>query len=168
MRDHPPAGLAILLALAALVSGCSGSGSRAPCLTNDPMAITFPFQRLENMSHEAEGDTELARFAFDPAALGEVTVTVEPALGPFVEFNTGQATDVQGDRLWSVRIEGLVGGASTDQVRATPSETHRIRNIVQVVDQNAFRWVVGTAAGACVRLGNEPNDAVVVVHVSAP
>ena len=168
MRGHPPAGPAILLGLAALVAGCVGSDSRAPCLTNNPTVITFPFQRLAIVSHEAEGGTELARFAFDPAALGEVKVTVEPALGPFIEFNTSQPIDVQGDRLWSIRIEGLVGGASTDRVRASPSETHRIREIVQVVDENAFRWVVGTAAGACVRLGNEPNDAVVVLHVSAP
>ena len=119
-----------------------------------------------NVSHEAEGGTELARFAFDPAAAGDVTVTVDPAVGPFLEFPTGQPIGVQGHQLWSVRIVGLVGGASTDQVRSPIEERWQIREIVQVLDDGAFRWIVGTAAGSCMRLGVNESAALVLLHVS--
>ena len=45
-------------------------------------------------------------------------------------------------------------------------ETYRIREIVQVSDPTAFRWIVGTATGSCVRLGTNVDAATLVLHVT--
>lgn len=167
-RGRRLAGRFFLLAFAAATMGCGAPAATTPCLDEAPRVVTVPFQRLENVSHEVEGGTELARFAFDPASPGEVTVTVEPAEGPFFEFNTSQPIGLQGHQLWSVRIEGLVGGAATDRVRSDNLETFGIREIAQVKDatEEAFHWIVGTAAGSCVRLGADADAATFVLHVS--
>jgi hypothetical protein len=51
-------------------------------------------------------------------------------------------------------------------VRSDIQERWQIREIVQVLDDGAFRWIVGTAAGSCVRLGVNESAALVVLHVS--
>jgi hypothetical protein len=150
----------------ALLIGCGEPAPSEPCLGEAPLAVTLPLQRLEGVSHEADGDREWARFAFDRAAHGEVTVTVEAPMPPYLEFSTGAPIAVKGDRLWSVRIDGLVGGAATDRMRADALDRYRIQEIVQVVDPETFRWVVGTVTGACVRLRADEEAGSVVLAVT--
>jgi hypothetical protein len=152
--------------LLGVTMSCAAPAPTAPCLAEAPRVVTVPFQRLVNVFHEAESGTEIARFDFDRATAGDVTVTVEPAIPPFIEFNTGQPIGVQGHQVWSVRMEGLVGGAATDRVRSDVGENHRIREIVQVQDPTASRWIVGTATGSCVRLGINVDAGTLVIHVS--
>jgi len=154
------------MAFAIAGTGCGPSSAPAPCLGVDAEVVSVPFRRLLNVSHELGDGFELARFVFDPAAPGQATVSVQPATPPFIEFNINEPIGVQGQQLWSVRIEGLVGGAATDRVRSDVAETNRIREIVQVVDRGTFRWVVGTAAGSCVRLGVDQETGVVVLNVA--
>ena len=156
----------MVLAFAVAGTGCGPSSAPAPCLGDDAEVVSVPFQRLVTVSHELGDGFELARFAFDPAARGQATVSVQRATPPFIEFNVNEPIGVQGQQLWSVRIEGLVGGAATDRMRADVSETNQIREIVQVVDRGAFRWVVGTAAGSCVHLGADEETGIVVLHVA--
>jgi hypothetical protein len=158
---------ALLLTLAA-AGGCSAPGPTAGCLTDAPQAVTLPFQHFEKVSHEIAGDSEVARFVFDPAVAGQVRVTVQRTLPqPYREFNTGEIIEVKREQFWSVRVDGLVGGAATDRIQVDPGETALIREVVQVVDAEDFRWVVGTAARACVRLGGMPETATVVLHATA-
>lgn len=152
--------LAATMAATVLAAGCVAP--TGPCLGAAPETVTLPFGRLESVSHEAEGGVELARFAFDQTVAGVVTVTASPADGPFFDAAFGEAIpDVQGDRQTSVTMDGLVGGAATDRLRADAINPHRIREIVQVKDPDLSRWVVGTVGGSCVRL--RPNiDAAIV------
>lgn len=162
----PPLPVALLVILA-VAGGCGAPGPTQACLTDAPRVVTLPFQHFQNISHEAAGGSELARLAFDRAVPGEVTVTVERTLPqPYREFNTGEIIGVQGEQFWSIRVDGLVGGAASDRSRVDAGESHLIRDIVQVVDPQAFRWVVGTAAGACVRFGGTADSATVVLHVT--
>ena len=167
-RSSAPLGAAalVVLAVVAAAGACGAPAATTPCLGEAAQVVGISSQRLLNVSHEAEGGTELARFVFDPAAQGDVTVTVDPAVGPFFEFSTGQPIGVQGHQLWSVRIVGLVGGTATDRVRSQLEERWQIREIVQVLDDGAFRWIVGTAAGSCVRFGVNESAALIVLHVS--
>ncbi len=158
---------ALLLTLAA-AGGCSAPGPTPGCLTDAPQVVSLPFQHFEHVSHDIAGDSEVARFVFDPAVPGEVTVIVQRTLPqPYREFNTGEIIGVQGEQFWSIRIDGLVGGAATDRLRVDPGETALIREVVQVVDAEAFRWVVGTAARACIRFGGTAETASVVLHATA-
>ena len=109
--------IALSFVLVGVALSCAEPAPKAPCLTDAPQVVSLPFQRLVNVFHEAESGTEIARFDFDPAAVGDATITVEPATPPYIEFNTNHPIGVQGHQLWAVRIEGLVGGAATDRLR---------------------------------------------------
>ena len=156
------------LCVATVVAGaCAAQAPSGPCLADLPEIVTIPFSRLEQVSHEADGTTELVRFQFDPASAGVSSATVAPAdAGPFIEANIQEQVAVQGARLTAVRIEGLVGGAATDRLRVGPEEPYRIREVVQVSDPNAFRWIVGTTAGACLRLRSDDRAATISLIVT--
>lgn len=158
--------MATIAFLALAATGCGPSTVEEPCLGDDVEVVSVPFQRLVNVSHELGDDFELARFVFDPGAIGQTKVSVQPATPPFIEFNVNEPVEIQGEQLWSVRMEGLVGGAATDRLRSGVTDPYRIREIVQVVDNEAFGWVIGTAAGSCVRLRADQETGVVVLYVA--
>ena len=165
--------VAALAALGAAAGACATPPPPEPCLGADPQTVRLSRPVLEIVSHEVESDLELARFVFEPLAAdagggGSVEVTasfVEPA--PAVDARTGEAVVVQGQRVISVQIHGLAGGADTDRLRADPTAPHAIREIVQVESELGARWLIGVIDGVCARLRANEDAGVVVVAVTA-
>ncbi len=148
------------LALALLgLAGCASAPS-GPCLGYLPIAVTLPYGRMEVMSWESDGSTELVRFQFDPSVPGTTTATVEPAGdGPFIGRAFAEPVQPGGVVLTSVRLEGLDSVGQVDQLSAGEGDPSRIREIVPVQDASDLRVIVGTAAGQCLRLAADPSSA---------
>jgi hypothetical protein len=135
-------------------------------LGEGPLTVSLPFARLVNVSHEAQSDLELVRFEFDRSVPGDVTATAD-TVGPgrFLDANLGEAVVLQGGQFTSIRLDGLIGGASTDQIRSDPADPHGVRQVVQVLDEGQFRWIIGTIAGTCRRLNANVADGLIVLAV---
>lgn len=165
-----------MIALRALVAtaligsgllGCSETAPSEPCLSDEPVSVTLPFARLEDVFHEVQPGLELVRFVFDRSVAGSITATAEPAApGHYVEALTDTPVSPSGERLTSIRIDGLIGGAATDRVRAGADQAFAVREIMQVKEPVGFRWIVGTIAGACTRLRANPDAGVIVLAVT--
>jgi hypothetical protein len=131
--------------------------------------VTVPFQHLLGVWHESDGEIELAQFRFDTSVPGSTQVTALPATPPYVEFAFGEPlADIQGEDETKIVMDGLVGGASTDRIRADPINPYRIREIVQVVEEGGFGWVIGTDGDACLRLRSNVDQGTVTIVVTAP
>ena len=104
---------------------------------------------------------------FDPASHGVGSVTAQRARGPFTDAGTGEAIAPEGDRLTGIRFEGL-GGVLASRLRADPQSREPVRDVVQVTDPNETSFVIGTTAGACLRLRVDPATATVAVLVTPP
>jgi hypothetical protein len=154
--------VASVVGLGACVSSPSG-----PCLGTANETVSVPFERLVKVSHEVAGDTSAVRFEFDREVPGSTTVTAGPAQGPYGLFPTGEVLDdVLGDHDTRVVMDGLVGGASTDRIRSDGPEPYRVREVVQVIEDDAFGWIIGTAGRSCLRLRSDPGTGSVVILVS--
>jgi hypothetical protein len=165
-RRAAAAGLTV--AMMAGVWACAGSPT-GPCLGAQAESVVVPFQHLLGVWHESDGQTELAQFRFDMTVPGSTRVTVALATPPYIEFAFGEArADVQGQRETSVVMDGLVGGASTDRLQADPINPYRIREIVQVVEEDGFGWVIGTDGDSCLRLRSNVDEGTVTIVVTAP
>ena len=159
--------LAIAL-LGGVLLGCSEPAPSEACLGDEPLTVTLPFARLENVFHDAQSDIELVRFVFDRSVAGSITATVEPAApGHFVEALSDVPVSPLGERLTSIRVDGLIGGAATDRIQAGGGQPLAIRDVVQVKDPAGFRWIVGTIAGTCARLRANPDAGLIVLAVTA-
>ena len=160
-----------LLALGAIVAAATACASEPiePCLASEPVTVSLERDRLDVVSHEAETDLELARFAYLPTEEGgpaSVTVVAEPVEpGAFLDDRFGEPVTVQGSRLTRITIDGLVGGADTDRIRADPANPYAIREIVQVKGE-VPTWIVGTVDGVCLRLRANAEAGLVVLAVT--
>jgi hypothetical protein len=160
---------ALLISAIAVNAWACATPPTGPCLGAAPESLVVPFQHLLGVWHESDGQTELAQFRFDPTIPGSTRVTASPATPPYIEFAFGEArADVQGQRETSVVMEGLVGGASTDRIQADPINPYRIREIVQVIEEGGFGWVIGTDGDSCLRLRSNVDEGTVTIVVTAP
>jgi hypothetical protein len=160
--------LSAIALIGSALLGCAEPAPSEACLGDEPVTVTLPFARLENIFHEAQPDLELVRFVFDRSVAGSVSATAEPAApGHYVEAQTDVPVAPLGERLTSIRLDGLIGGAATDRVRADGGQPFAIRDIMQVKDPAGFRWIVGTTAGTCARLRANPDAGVIVLAVTA-
>lgn len=156
------------IALGGALLTCSEPAPSEACLGDEPVTVTLPFARLENVFHDAQPDLELVRFVFDRSVTGPVTVTAEPAApGHYVEALSDVPVSPLGERLTSIRIDGLIGGAATDRIRAGGDQPSAIRDVMQVKDPAGFRWIVGTIGGTCARLRANPDAGLIVLAVTA-
>lgn len=157
----------LALALASLgLAGCASAPS-GPCLGTGPIAVTIPYGRMEVMSWESDGSTELVRFQFDPSISGTTTATVEPAEpGPFIDVAAGVPIDPDGATLTSIRLDGVVSVGQVDRLLAGEGDPSRIREIVPVQDAADLRVIVGTAAGQCLRLAADPSSARITLLIT--
>lgn len=157
----------MLGAIAAGAWACS-SPPTGPCLGAQPESVTVPFQHLLGVWHESDGEIELAQYRYDTSVPGSTRVTVAPATPPYVEFAFGEPlAAIQGEHQTEVMMEGLVGGASTDRLRADPINPYRIREIVQVAEDSGFGWVIGTDGDSCLRLRSNIGEGTVTIVVTA-
>jgi hypothetical protein len=154
--------------IVAVVAGCAAltPAPSGPCLGELPEISNIEFNRLERVEIDVQGDVEVIRFVLDASQRGFGSVTAEPARGPFEEFMTGESVIPMGDRLTSVKFEGLVGGAHADRLREDPSSLLPVREVVRVSDRNVVRFIVGAVDGACLRLRVDPKLATVALLVS--
>ena len=157
------------LAISASTAAACASEPIEPCLGTEPVTVSLERDRLDVVSHEAESDLELVRFAFLPADEGgpaAITVVAEPVEpGPFLDARFGEPVTVQGSRFTKITIDGLVGGADSDGIRSDPADTHPIREIAQVKG-DVPTWIVGTVDGVCLRLRADPDAGLVVLAVT--
>lgn len=164
--------LAIIAILGGVVGGACAAipipvpAPSGPCLDDLPEIANLASGHLVRMELDVQGDTEVVRFVFDPTDRGVGSVTVEPARGPFFEAGFGAPVVPMGDRLTSVKFEGLTVIDQADGLRADPGSPQPVREVVQVEDRNVTRFVVGTAAGACLRSRADPASATVALLVS--
>ena len=160
---------AMALAIVASSAAACASEPLEPCLGSEPVTVGLERDRLDVVSHEAETDLELVRFAFLPAdegGPGAITVVAEPVgSDPFLDARFGEPVTVQGARLTKITIDGLVGGADSDSIRSDPTDTHPIREIIQVKG-DVPTWIVGTVEGVCLRLRANADAGLVVLAVT--
>ena len=161
--------LAVALAVTAVAACATANGPVEPCLADEPVTVHLDRPRLDVLSHETEDDLELVRFAFLPADVGGpagITVVAEPVEpGPFLDSRFGEPLSVQGSRLTRITIDGMVGGADVDRIRADAGNPHAIREIVQVKG-DVPTWIVGTIDGVCLRLRANDDAGLVVLAVT--
>ncbi len=157
---------AVVIALVG-ISGCAiAPAPSGPCLEALPEIANLGYDRLSRMELDIQGDTEVVRFVFDPTDHGVASVTAEPARGPFLDAAFAEPVVPMGDRLTSIKFEGLTVIDQADRVRADPTDQDPVREVVQVTDPNVTRFIVGTVAGACLRLRVDPELATVALLVS--
>ena len=158
---------AIVAAVAAI--GCSAPPPTEPCLADEPVTVSLGRDRLDLVSHEAESDLELVRFAFlqaeagGPGTITAVAERIEP--GPFLDARFGEPIAVQGSRLTRITVNGLVGGADSDRLRSDPANPYAIREIAQIKG-DLPTWIVGTIDGVCLRLRANEDAGLVVLAVT--
>ncbi len=160
-------GLGAGVIVIAAITGCALTPAPSgPCLEAIPEIANLEYDRIARVELDIQGDTEVVRFVFDPTDRGFGSVTAEPAQGPFVHAAFDEAVTPMGDQLTSVKFEGLSGVGQADRLRADPTDGAPVREVVQVADRNFTRFIVGTVAGACLRLRVDPQLATVALLVS--
>jgi hypothetical protein len=158
--------VAACLAVAAVTSCGLTPAPSGPCLEALPEIANLEYDRIDRVELDIQGDTEVVRFVFDPADRGFGSVTAEPGQGPFVDAAFEEPVTPMGDRLTSIKFEGLTGVGQADRLRADPTDGAPVREVVQVADRNVTRFIVGTVAGACLRLRVDPKQATVALLAS--
>lgn len=159
---------------AATLAGCAAipvpigqPAPTGPCLGDLPEISNLAFDRIERVELDLQGNIEVVRFVFDRGHPGFGSVTAEPAPdGPYVEETTDVAIVVAGDRRTSVKFEGLKGIGQADRLRADPGALDPVREVVQVQDRNVDRFIIGTAAGTCLRFRVDDAEGTVALIVS--
>jgi hypothetical protein len=162
-----------VMLVAPLLAGCAvlpvpvgQPAPTGPCLGDLPEIANLAFVRIARVELAQQGDTEVVRFVFDRSAPGFGSVTAEPASGPFFEASTDLPVAIDGDRLTSIKFEGLTGIGEADALRANPVDLAPVRAVIQVADRNVDRFVVGTVAGACLRFRVDDEAGTVALIVS--
>jgi len=159
--------MAMLVAALLALAACGAQPLDGPCLASDAeTTVQVPFGRLEGVSHEIEGDVEVAMFRFDRSVAGSTTIVVAPANRPYREFRFDEPVVIAGDRQLEIGLTGLIGGADADRLRSDPSDGQLIREIVQVVAKDGAAWVLGVDGRTCVRVRTSAEAATMTLLVT--
>jgi len=162
------------VAVALLIAGCStvtpfAPEPSGPCLGDLPEISNWGLDHLAVVDLDTDGRTDVVRFTFDPTDPGVASVTAEPATGRWVEVNTAQPVEPIGDRLTSVKFEGLLTVDGAERLGADPVDPiAAVRDVVWVDHPNVTRFIIGTVAGACLRMRQDAAAGTVTVLVTRP